>query len=175
MTMREMGLDGHKYLGIDKRTLSKVDNPPNVKDLVYSRVLPVNCDTCPYRSKETRGNGICTKYEAGSLCIIRKDIRKLVDEYSTRSPGQIIPLIREEFEANYEKLKFFEGLEHMSGKLDPEVTKRITVLTNLGKAINELEKTKTIVEVSETKTLSAEKKDEIQRIFKITKEESATT
>lgn len=175
MTMREIGLDGHKELRIDKRTLSKVTNPPNVKDLTYSRKLPVKCDECPYRPKSVRGNGICTKYEAGSLCIIRKDIRKLVDEYGDRSPGQIIPLMREEFEANYEKLKFFEGLEVMSGSLDPEVTKRITVLTNLGRAINELEKTKTTVEVSETKTLSAEKKDEIQRMFKITKEESVTT
>ncbi|MDE1814638.1 MAG: hypothetical protein KGI05_08260, partial [Thaumarchaeota archaeon] len=129
---------------------------------------------CPYRSKATKGNGICTKYEAGALCVIRKDIRKLVEEYGDRYPGQIIPLIREEFEANYEKLKFFEGLEVMSGQLDPEVTKRITVLTNLGRAINELEKTKTTVEVSETKTLSAEKKDEIMRMYKVTTEKSET-
>lgn len=172
MSLREIGLDGHKELRVDKRTLSKVDNPPNVKDLTYSRKLPVNCDTCPYRSKATKGNGICTKYQAGSLCVIRKDIRKLVDEYSTRSPGQIIPLMEEEFEANYEKLKFFEGLENMLSELNPEVTKRITVLTNLGRAINELKKTKTTVEVTETKKLSPEKRDEIQRMYKVTTEQS---
>lgn len=146
--------------------------PPNLKHLRYSKDLPTKCDDCPYRAKEASGNGICTQYEKGGLCTIRKDIRSVVEEYSIRSAGAILPILEEEFEANYEKLKFFHMLENMQAELNPELTKRIAILDKLGKTINELKSTKQTMEISETKTLSPEKREEISRMITITHEAS---
>lgn len=148
-------------LKVDGRTLPKTNNPPNVKHLRYSRKLPLKCDDCPYRAKQDGGNGICSVYKEGSLCIIRKDIRKEVQKYSTRSPDQILPLMQEEFESNYEKLKFFETLENMQSVLDPEVTKRINAMGKLGQIIQEMKTKKQSVEIEHKKVLSDDKKDQI--------------
>lgn len=150
-----------------KRTL-----PPNLKHLRYSEDLPAKCDDCPYRAKEDSGNGFCTQYEKGGLCSIRADIRKVIEEYSERSAGAILPILEEEFESNYEKLKFFERIETMKGEINPEITKRIAILDKLGKTINELKTTKQTVEISETKTLTPEKREEIARVVSFTKEAS---
>lgn len=154
---------------IDKRSMQI---PPNVKHLRYSRRLPLKCDDCPFRAKEVKGNGVCSVYEKGSLCVIRKDIRTAIEKYSTRSPDQIIPLLQEEFDANYEKLKFFEALENMSAELDPEVTKRQNSLANIGKLLYELRQKKSTIELSERKTLTDDKKQEIAKVVRITREES---
>lgn len=146
--------------------------PPNLKHLRYSDKLPAKCDECPYRAKEASGSGDCTQYEEGGLCSIRADIRKIIEEYSERSAGAILPILEEEFEANYEKLKFFERLETMKAEINPEVTKRIAILDKLGKTINELKTTKQTVEISETKTLSPEKREEISRMISIKNEAS---
>lgn len=150
-------------LKVDKRTLDKTSNPPNVKHLRYSRKLPLECDKCPYRPKEEMGNGICTVYKKGELCLIRRDIRKAIDKYGTRNPHEVLPLMEEELEATYEKLKFFEALENMSGSLDPEVTKRINALNNLAKVVHEFKTIKQTIEVEEKHTLSNDKKSEIAR------------
>lgn len=161
-----------KELVVDKRTLDKRKNPPYVKHLKFARNLPIQCNDCPYRAKEDGGNGICIKYEKDSICTIRSDISKIVDEYETRNPDIILPLMEEEFMNNYTKLKFFETLENMNNELNPEVTKRISILDKLGKTINEMKTTKRTVEVSETKTLSEDSKEEIRRIFMTSHESS---
>lgn len=120
-------------LAVNKRTLSKLAKPPNLKHLRYSRELPVKCDDCPYKPLDEGGNGICNFYKRDSVCTIRADIRKQVQKYSSRNPDVILPLMKEEFETNYEKLKFFETLE--TQELNPEVTKRINAMTNLGKVL----------------------------------------
>lgn len=168
MELKVVKKDGQKpVLDVDKRTLSKTIKPPNVKHLRYSRKLPVKCDVCPYRGKEAGGNGICTVYEKGALCKIRSDIRRAVEKYSTRNPDQILPLLQEDFEANYEKLKFFGSLENMSTALDPEVTKRMNAVNNLAKTINELKTKKSTIELEQRQTLSDSKKDEIAKIVRI--------
>ncbi|WP_428323664.1 hypothetical protein [Nitrosopumilus sp.] len=157
---------------IDKRTLPKTIKPPNVKHLRYSRKLPTKCDDCPYRSKQAGGNGICSVYKEGELCIIRKDIRNAVQRYSTRNPDKILPLLEEDFESNYEKLKFFGSLENMSAALDPEVTKRMNAVNNLAKTINELKSKKSTIELEQKKTLTDDKKNEIAQIIRIHTESS---
>jgi len=60
----------------------------------------------------------------------------------------------------------------MANELNPEVTKRISVLDKLGKTINEMKIKKQTIEVSETKTLSEDKKDQIRQMFRISQESS---
>lgn len=157
-------------LELDKRSITSPLNA--IKNLRQASNLPIECNGCIYRSKESGGNGICKQYEKDSLCRIRKDIKKIIDKYGNSNTGQVLPLMEEEFEANYEKLKFFEQLESYKGYLDPEVTKRINVLNNLGKVINEMKTKRTTIEMSEKKTLSEDTKQEIARMLTVTKEES---
>lgn len=156
---------GGKELVIDKRTLPK-KVPHNIKSLNFARNLPPECNICPFRPQEVGGNGICDKYEKDALCIIRKDIAKLIDEHG----GRTLDLMEVEFHNNFEKLAFFESMEDKSGAINPEVTKRINSLTNLGKVINEIKTKRETVEVTQTETLSDDMKHEIAKTVKLTKE-----
>jgi len=157
---------GTKELVIDKRTLPhKV--PSNVKNLNYARNLPPECNGCPFRPQEDGGNGICPKYKKDSVCVIRKDIAKLVDKCG----GRTLELMEAEFHNNFEKLQFFEVMEDQTGELNPEVTKRINSLNNLGKVINEIKTKRSTVEVTEKKTLSQGQIHEIARTLKLTKDD----
>ena len=155
---------GEKELVIDKRTVPH--KPTNIKDLRYARNLPPECNGCPFRPESEGGNGVCTKYKKDSLCVIRKDIAKLIDKVG----GTTLELMEAEFHNNFEKLLFFETLEDQKGELNPEITKRINSLTNLGKVINEIKTKRETVEVTEKKTLSQDQIHEIARTVKLTKE-----
>lgn len=156
---------GEKELVIDKRTLPH--KPTNHKGLKYARNLPPECNSCPFRPESEGGDGICTKYKKDSLCIIRNDIAKLVDKVG----GRTLDLLEDEFNDNYEKLRFFEQMEDMKGELNPEVTKRINSLNNLGKVINEIKAKRDTIEVTEKKTFSQDQLHEIARTLKLTKED----
>ena len=156
---------GEKELVIDKRTLPH--KPTNHKGLKYARNLPPECNSCPFRPESEGGDGICTKYKKDSLCIIRNDIAKLVDKVG----GRTLDLLEDEFNDNYEKLRFFEQMEDMKGELNPEVTKRINSLNNLGKVINEIKAKRDTVEITEKKTFSQDQLHEIARTLKLTKED----
>lgn len=159
----------------DKRTVKNDDNKRRVKHLKFARDLPIKCDDCKFRAKEDGGNGMCVKYEQGAMCVIRKDAVKLFEEYQTRNPDQILPLMEEEFANNYIKLKTFEALEDMHTELNPEVTRRIGVLDKLGKTINEMKSRKQTIEIQETKTLSTDKREQIAQIVRLTQEKSNET
>jgi len=159
---------GEKELVIDKRTLPKTNNPPHLKDLRYARNLPAECNNCPYRAEEEGGNGICKKYEKDALCVIRKDIAKMIDTFSERNSLKIVDLMEAEFLNNFELIQFFETMENMRSELDPEVTKRINTLTNLGKVINEIKTKRQSVEITQKETLSDDMKHEIARTIKLT-------
>ena len=162
---------GEKTLKIDKRTLPKTKNPPNVKTLRYSRVLPPECNQCPYRSQEEGGNGICTKYKKDSVCVIRKDFAKLVDKFDgVRDSDKVMSYMQASFENNFEALAFFQQMEDMSGELDPEVTKRYTVLNNLGKTLHEMKTKRESIKVTQTETLSDDMKRQINQSVELTKE-----
>jgi len=162
---------GEKSLVVDKRTLPKTKNPPNVKTLRYSRVLPPECDMCPYRSEEEGGNGICKKYEKGSVCVIRKDFAKLVDKFDgERDSDKVLSFMQAEFENNFESLAFFEQMENMSGALDPEVTKRISSLNNLGKTLHEMRTRRESMKITQTETLSDDMVQQITKTLDLTKE-----
>lgn len=161
---------GEKSLKVDKRTLSKIDNPPHLKHLRYSRQLPPTCNGCPFRPQEEGGNDICKVYKKDSVCVIRTDIAKMFDKFGERNQDKLVDLMEAEFISNYEVLRFFEEMENMGGALDPEVTKRMNAVTNLGKAISEI-KTKTqTIEITEKKTLTDDQREEIARTIKLTKE-----
>lgn len=163
MSVRVVQREGEEpVLEVDKRTLPK-SIPNRFKHLRFSTKIPVECNTCPYRSRDVGGNGICPKFEADKLCVIRDDIRKLTEEYHTRDGGEILPLLEEELDAQVEKLKFFGVIETFAGQLNPEVSKRLNVINNITKTLNEI-KSKTItVSQTEKKVLSPKERDEISQ------------
>lgn len=150
----------------------KKPKAPNLKHLRFSRELPVKCDTCPYRPKEYGGSGKaeCPVYESGSLCKIRKDIREKIDEFNSRNPDVVLPLMREQHESMYETIKFAQTMENLSGYLDPELSKRINSFTNMSKVISDVESKKNTVELEERRTLTADKKQEIAQFIRFQKE-----
>ena len=154
---------------IDKRTLSHTNN---VKDLKSVRDLPVQCNDCRFRSKEEGGNGLCEKYQKDSLCRIRPDIARIVDKYGIAATDQVLPQLKEEYDENYEELKFYHHMEKRAGQLDPEVTKRMSIQMNLAKIINEIQTKKTTIELSEKTKLSDDQRKEIHRIITLSKETS---
>lgn len=167
---KEDKITHEKTLAIDKRTESKAHNPPRVKHLRYSRHLPVKCNGCPFAPMEDGGNGVCTKYKKDAVCVIRTDIAKMFKKFDERDEVKLINLMEAEFSSNYETLRFFEEMENASGALDPEVTKRINAITNLGKAISEIKTKSDSIEISEKKTLTDDQTVEIARTLKMDKE-----
>lgn len=162
---------GEKELVVDKRTVSKVGKkPPRYKTLRYSRHLPVKCNGCPFAPESEGGNGVCDKWVEDSVCVIRRDIKKMFQKFNERNEGKLVALMEAEFQSNYETLRFFEEMENAGGKLDPEVTKRMNAVTNLGKAITEIKSRTESIEVTEKKTLTDDQKQEISRTLKLTKE-----
>jgi len=159
---------GKTSLEIDKRTIPKISNPPNVKHLRYSRVLPVQCNACPYRPEIHGGNDICKKFVENGACIIRKDIAKMVDKHNERDSEKLLGMLESSYENNFEKLMFFESMEDQSGALDPEVTKRMNVMNNTFKIINEARTNTSSIEVSKTKTLTEGQKEQIIETLKLT-------
>ena len=149
--------DGTKTLSIDKRTESKVKNPPNIKSLKFARNLPVECNGCPYASEEQGGNGKCPKYEQDAMCVIRKDIAKMVDKYDVgREKNIALGRMETIMENETEKIMFYQTIEQHTGELNPEVTKRMNTIINLGKVIGEITTKERSVEVTKTFELSRE-------------------
>jgi len=103
------------------------------------------------------------------VCIIRKDIAKSVDVFNERNEGKILAMMESEFTDNFEKLVFFQTMENAGGELNPEVTKRISSMTNLGKVISEIKTKKETIEFKETR-ISKGKIEEIGQMISITKE-----
>lgn len=162
---------GEKSLEIDKRTLPKTADPPHVKTLRYSRVLPPECNQCPYRPDTLGGNGICSKFQEDAVCVIRSDFAKLIDKFDgERNADKVLNFLQAEYENNFEKLAFFEQMEDMSGKLDPEVTKRMNAMSNMAKILNEMRTKRESVEITKTETLSDDMKHQIAQTIKFTRE-----
>lgn len=162
---------GSKSLELDKRKLPHYKAPTNVKTLRYSRILPPECNQCPYRPQEEGGNGICKKYKKDSVCVIRKDFAALVDKFDgERDADKVLLFLQAEYENNFEKLAFFEQMEDMSGTLDPEVTKRINAVSNMGKILNEMRTRRESVEITKTETLSEDMKHQIAQSITFTKD-----
>lgn len=152
-------------VGIDGRTTPRA---PNLKHLRFSKRLPVKCNDCPYRPKEEGGIiGGCSKYVKDSLCTIRADIRKQIEKFSTTNPDQILPLLQEEFEANYEFLKFWHTMEVQTGMINPEVSKRMNSITNLGKLIAELKREKTTIELEQHNTMSDDMRQDVAKTVRM--------
>lgn len=164
---------GIKTLEIDKRTISKVNKPPHVKTLRYSRILPPECNMCPYRPEEAGGSSEfdCTKYKKDATCIIRADFAKLVDKFDgERNADKVLLLLQAEFENNFEKLAFFEQIEDMSGTLDPEVTRRQNSMTSMAKALNEMRTKRESLTITQTETLSDDMIKQVTKVLDLKQE-----
>lgn len=151
-----------------KIVLNKNNKPNmrNVKNLKYSRKITTKCNDCPLRDIDEGGDGFCTKYKKDSLCIIKEDIKKLVDKFETRDVNTIMPLMEAEYKNNFERMLFFQTLEDMSNELNPEVTKRLNAMTNMFKAYEDIKRRNNTIEVEERHKISDNEVTEISRIVR---------
>lgn len=170
--LKERKVEGKPVeLIIDNRTIPNVKNTRRAKSLKYARNLPAQCNSCPYRSIEDGGNGICEKYERDSVCTIRPDISKAVDKFNERNEGKILAMLESAFIDDWENLQFHETIEKMGGEINPEVTKRRNSMANLGKIISEIKTKKETIQIKETR-ISKGKIEEIGQMISVTKESS---
>lgn len=170
--LKERKVEGKPVeLVIDGRSLPNPKNIRRTKSLKYARNLPSHCNECPFKPTEEGGNGACEKYKVDSVCIVRKDIAKAVDKFNERNDSKILSMMESEFTDNFEKLVFFQTMESAGNELNPEVTKRISAMTNLGKVISEIKTKKETIQIKETR-ISKGKIEEIGQMISITKESS---
>lgn len=139
---------------------------PNLRHLKRSASMTPVCNDCPFRPVEEGGNGACDKYERDALCVIRTDIRRAVENYKTRDPGEILELVITDFESNFEDIHFLSAMERMSGEVNPELTKRKKLHIDLARLVNEIRTRKSRIEVEE-KTISDDVKTEISKIVRM--------
>ena len=145
---------------------NKKPNMRHAKDLKYSRQITTHCDDCPLRPINEGGDGYCTKYKKDSLCVIKEDIKKLVDKFETRDTSTIMPLMEAEYKNNFERMLFFQTLEDMGNELNPEVTKRLNAMTNMFKAYEDIKRRNNTIEVEERHKISDNEVTEITRIVR---------
>lgn len=154
-----------------EKPVIKVENKyPNLKHLKRAGSITPLCNDCPMKPVNEGGNGKCTEYIEDSACIIRKDIKKAVENYKTRDPVEILELVIVDFENNFEDIQFLSAIERMSGETNQELTKRKKLHIDLARLVNELKSRKSKIEI-EQKTISDDVKTEISRIIRMEQED----
>lgn len=80
----------------------------------YAKV-PLQCNQCQYRSEVAGGNGKCTEYQADAVCVIRSDLKKVIDQYDTRNADDMRNIVNEMIQMLFEKFAFAECVKRMDG------------------------------------------------------------
>ena len=144
---------------IDKR---KTVSPFNSVKHLKSANLPALCDQCVYRSIDDGGNGKCPKYEKGSVCTIREDFVKFINELDTRKPDDLKEMLDMLAKLSFENVLMALTESKMDGNIPDRNTKsEINTLLNIVKSINELN-SKLVV----TEQTQYDKKGDIENIFR---------
>tara|TARA_Y100000590_G_scaffold469485_1_gene657307 strand:+ start:741 stop:1256 length:516 start_codon:yes stop_codon:yes gene_type:complete len=144
---------------IDKR---KTVSPFNSVKHLKSANLPALCDQCVYRSIDEGGNGKCPKYEKGSVCTIREDFVKFINELDTRKPDDLKEMLDMLAKLSFENVLMALTESKMDGNIPDRNTKsEINTLLNIVKSINELNGKLVVTEQTQY-----DKKGDIESIFK---------
>ena len=153
-------IDGKNVVSTDKR---KVISPYNSTKHFKDANIPAYCDQCVYRSVETGGNGKCPKYEKGSICTIRDDFVKIINEIDTRNPEDVKSMLDLIAKISFENVLMALTQAKMDGNIPDRNTKsEINTLLAVVKSINDLN---TKVVVTEQKTID-DKTGDISSIFR---------
>ncbi len=144
---------------VDKRkTVSAFNSAKHLK----TANIPALCDQCVYRSIEDGGNGKCPKYEAGSVCVIRDDFVKFINELDTRKPEDLKEMLDMLAKLSFENVLMALTQSKMDGNIPDRNTKsEINSLLSIVKSINDLNSKVTI---SEEKRYT--KEGDIENIFR---------
>jgi hypothetical protein len=121
---------------LDKR---KTVSPFNSAKHLKTANIPALCDQCVYRSIEDGGNGKCPKYEAGSVCVIREDFVKFINELDTRKPEDLKEMLDMLAKLSFENVLMALTQSKMDGNIPDRNTKsEINSFLQIMKGLNEL-------------------------------------
>lgn len=167
--------NGETKIEIDKRkTISPFNSAKHLK--YATKGISAFCDTCKYRSIESGGRGGCPKYEAGSVCTIRADTKKLCTELDTRNPDTIEWMLDTIIKEGFESVMLSYAQAKIDGNIpDKNTRQEIDSFVKRLQLWNEL-RSKTILRATETKRIGSD--GEVESIFSqlmATKESSVKT
>tara|TARA_R110002020_G_scaffold11474_1_gene43136 strand:+ start:2855 stop:3367 length:513 start_codon:yes stop_codon:yes gene_type:complete len=144
---------------LDKR---KTVSPFNSVKHLKTANIPALCDQCIYRTIDDGGNGKCPKYEKGSVCVIREDFVKFINELDTRNPEDLKAMIDMIAKLSFENVLMALTQAKMDGNIPDRNTKsEINTLLSVVKSINDLN-SKIIV----TEESKFDKSGDIESIFR---------
>ena len=75
--------------------LNRNERGHSFKSGKYAVLESAHCDTCYLRDEDAGGSGQCTEYEAGAVCSIDKDLKRIIDKFDTRNPEDIKEIVNE--------------------------------------------------------------------------------
>jgi hypothetical protein len=153
-------IDGKNIVVEDKRkTISPFNSAKHFKDAN----IPAYCDQCMYRSVESGGNGRCPKYEKGSICTVREDFIKVINQIDTRNPEDVKAMLDMIAKLSFENVLMALTQAKMDGNIPDRNTKsEINTFLNIVKSLTELS---TKIMITETKSVD-DKTGDITSIFK---------
>ena len=153
-------IDGKNIVVEDKRkTISPFNSAKHFKDAN----IPAYCDQCMYRSVDPGGNGRCPKYEKGSICTVREDFIKVINQIDTRNPEDVKAMLDMIAKLSFENVLMALTQAKMDGNIPDRNTKsEINTFLNIVKSLTELS---TKIMITETKSVD-DKTGDITSIFK---------
>jgi hypothetical protein len=132
---------------LDKR---KTVSPFNSAKHLKTANIPALCDQCVYRSIEDGGNGKCPKYEVGSVCVIREDFIKFINELDTRKPEDLKEMLDMLAKLSFENVLMALTQSKMDGNIPDRNTKsEINSFLQIMKGLNELNSKVVLTEKAE--------------------------
>jgi hypothetical protein len=127
-------LDG--TISVDKR---KTVSPFNSVKHLKTANIPALCDQCIYRSIDDGGNGKCPKYEKASVCTVREDFVKFINDLDTRNPEDLKGMMDMIAKLSFENVLMALTQSKMDGNIPDRNTKsEINTLLSVVKSINDL-------------------------------------
>jgi len=127
-------LDG--TVSVDKR---KTVSPFNSVKHLKTANIPALCDQCIYRSIDDGGNGKCPKYEKASVCTVREDFVKFINDLDTRNPEDLKGMMDMIAKLSFENVLMALTQSKMDGNIPDRNTKsEINTLLSVVKSINDL-------------------------------------
>ena len=153
-------IGGKNIVVEDKRkTVSPFNSAKHFKDAN----IPAYCNQCMYRSVDSGGNGRCPKYEKDSICTVREDFIKVINQIDTRNPEDVKAMLDMIAKLSFENVLMALTQAKMDGNIPDRNTKsEINTFLNIVKSLTDLS---TKIMITETKSVD-DKTGDITSIFK---------
>lgn len=147
--------------------LRKTTSPQRLNAMKHGMYanIPLYCNNCDLRPADKGGLGGCNVYKTDSICNVREDIKKYVNEFDTRKPEDMKELVDQQIKLLLERVAFaeFRAKTGEGGLLDKATLSQLHTLRDYIKLQNELTGT---VRLSATETNTYDFKNDIRSIFR---------